>query len=151
MGRYLTLSSSGLHRGKSTVQSQQLPAHRSCLLSENQDDFCMPLDTGSLHLSGPQRSHTEAGNSSLSLKVLGKNPAGPGDGETEDWRGDTCTTGQSSGCQPGGFPVHMPPCRADPGGCLRFSEPKTELSSGLRSPLCHPEQLKAKQHFISDI
>lgn len=105
MGRYLTLSSSGLHRGKSTVQSQQLPAHRSCLLSENQDDFCMPLDTGSLHLSGPQTSHTEAGNSSLSLKVPGKNPAGPGDGETEDWRGDTRTTGPSSSCRPGGFPV----------------------------------------------
>lgn len=51
----------------------------------------------------------------------------------------------------GGTTVHMPPCRADPSGCLRFSEPKTELSSGLRSPLCHPEQLKAKQHFISDI
>lgn len=58
-----------------------------------------------LHLSGPQRSHVEAGNLPLSLKVPGENTGGPGGGEVEAQRGNTCITGPSSDSQFGGFPV----------------------------------------------
>lgn len=144
VGRYLTLSSSGLHRGVRTAQCQQQPA--SCpqlLLSENQD-VCAPLDSSSIFWATevPCRGW-EFTSESQSARWEYRWP-----GRWRSWgpeREHLGNTGPSSDSQLGGFPVlgsgrrdYRP--QATMPGRLRwvsrfFLEPKTELSSWLRSPL----------------
>ena len=160
VGRYLTLSSSGLHRGRGLPNVNSNLASCPQLLPSFWKSGCL-CASRFLHLSGPQRSHVQAGNLPLSLKVPDENTGGPGGGELRPREGTLALQVQvlvpnledsQSSVVEGGTTDHKPPCLADWGGSLRFFlEPKPELSSWLRSTLCHAEQLKAKQHFISNI